>query len=91
MALLPQPMIWPVPIYATDVGISPHCRRMFFDTYNQNENKLNTPAHSYSFSALIFRHLKTVLLHRTTSYINLFSWILAFSGTLVWELQVSQL
>lgn len=32
IALLPQPMIWPVPMYATEVGISPHCRTMFFDT-----------------------------------------------------------
>lgn len=24
IALLPQPIIWPVPMYATDVGISPH-------------------------------------------------------------------
>lgn len=31
IALLPQPIIWPVPIYATDVGISPHCSTMFLD------------------------------------------------------------
>lgn len=32
MALLPQPMIWPVPMNATDVGASPHWSMMFFDT-----------------------------------------------------------
>lgn len=26
IALLPQPIICPVPMYATDVGISPHCK-----------------------------------------------------------------
>lgn len=32
MALLPQPMICPVPMYATLVGISPHCSTIVFDT-----------------------------------------------------------
>ena len=34
MALLPHPMICPVPMYATEVGSSPHCKTMFLETFN---------------------------------------------------------
>jgi hypothetical protein len=60
MALLPQPMIWPVPIYATDVGISPHCRTMFFDTCNQSGNNLTPPAFTSSNDIL---HIITFCFH----------------------------
>jgi hypothetical protein len=60
MALLPQPMIWPVPIYATDVGISPHCRTMFFDTCNQSGNNLTPPAFTSSNYIL---HIITFCFH----------------------------
>lgn len=60
IALLPQPMIWPVPIYATDVGISPHCRTMFFDTCNQSEKNLTSPIFIYSYSASVIRYSETV-------------------------------
>lgn len=62
MALLPQPMIWPVPMYATDVGISPHCRTMFFDTWNQSENSTSTD----SFMQSVIKYL-----HRITPNLSL--------------------
>ena len=62
MALLPQPMIWLVPMYATEVGISPHCNIMFFVTCQRRGYKINSTSTHY-FSRIIRQYIQRAAAH----------------------------